>query len=77
MAALLDPSGEDEVSEDTEEVLAIETCLLDLAQGADRLRFPGDRHSLRTIATVRLVGRPQSRARSKRVGHERRAAAYS
>jgi hypothetical protein len=50
MATLLDPARKDEVPEDAEEILAVEACVLDLAQGADRLRFPGDRHAQGTIA---------------------------
>jgi hypothetical protein len=50
VAALLDPAREDQVPKDAEKILAVEACVLDLAQGADRLRFPGDRHAQGTIA---------------------------
>jgi hypothetical protein len=44
VAALLDSSRDQHRPVDAEEVLAVETRLLDLVQRADRLRFSRDRH---------------------------------
>jgi hypothetical protein len=44
VAALLDPARDQHVAVDRQQVLAVEPRLADLAQGADRLCFAGDRH---------------------------------
>ena len=48
-AALLDPAGHQHVRVDAEEILAVESCLSNLFQRADRLGFPGDGHSGGTL----------------------------
>jgi hypothetical protein len=49
VAAFLDAAGRDECPEDAEQVLAVEAQFLQLAQRADGLCFPGDRHEPQTL----------------------------
>src|SRR5205823_14713045 len=51
VAALLDSARDQHVPVDAEEVLAVETCLLDLLQRAYGLCFTADRHRGRTLAS--------------------------
>ena len=53
VAALLDPTRDQHVAVDRQQVLAIETRLSDLGQGADRLRFTRDRHRAETLSARR------------------------
>src|SRR6185503_8920032 len=56
VAALLDPAGEEHVTVDPEQVLAVEARLLDLCQRADWLCFPGNGHAGSNCSRSTRVG---------------------